>query len=264
MTEPIDILHPSIAEMLKTMESVFREFGIDFFLVGAVARDIRLAAGEEFKALRKTKDIDIAVLLDGEAQFYAIKDALLATGHFEESTYKAIKLIYKNAIEVDLLPFGEIENEERELLLSRHTLLVMDMSGFKEVYPFVETLQVAPGLSLNVCSLEGLVVLKLIANNDNPTRTKDITDIEHFLQVYFDLNSNEIFTEYMDVMDLYETSIYEYLSLVSARIIGRKMRTMLLNSGDISTLMKTILAKRQLSTWQAMLDGLNDEKAQTK
>lgn len=258
MTDPIDILHPSIAEMLKTMEIVFREFSIDFFLVGAVARDIRLSAGEEFKALRKTRDVDIAILLDREERFYAIKDALVATGHFEESAYKAIKLIYKNAIEVDLLPFGEIENEERELLLSRHTLLVMDMSGFKEVYPFVETLTLAEDLSLNVCSLEGLVVLKLIANDDNPTRTKDITDIEHFLQVYFDLNSDEIFTSYMDVMDLYATSVYEYLQLVSARIIGRKMKTMLNNSPDTSESMKTILSKRSVSTWQAMLDGLND------
>ena len=258
MTEPIDILHPSVVEMLKTTGTVFREFGIDYFLVGAVARDIRLAAGEEFKALRKTKDVDIAILLDSEEQFYAIKDALLATGHFEESTYKAIKLIYKDAIEVDLLPFGEIENEERELLLSRHTLLVMDMSGFKEVYPFVETLTVAEGLSLNVCSLEGLVILKLIANDDNPTRTKDITDIEHFLLVYFDLNSNEIYTAYMDVMDLYDTSTYEYLALVSARIIGRKMKVMLHDSANTAAYMKTILSKRPVSTWQAMLDGLND------
>ncbi|MCW3092203.1 MAG: hypothetical protein JWP81_3272 [Ferruginibacter sp.] len=258
MTQPFNLLNPSIAEMLKTLEIVFRGFGIDYFLVEAVARDIRLAGGAEFKALRKTKDVDIAILLDGEEQFYAIKDALVATGHFEESAYKAIKLIYKDAIELDLLPFGEIENEERELLLSRHTLLVMDMSGFKEVYPFIETLTVAEGLSLNVCSLEGLVILKLISNDDNPTRTKDITDIEHFIQVYFDLNSNEIYTAYMDVLDLYETSTYEYLPLVSGRIIGRKIKSMLRDSTEMSAYLKTILAKRPVSTWQAMLDGLND------
>lgn len=258
MAEPIDILHPSIAEMLKAMETVFRKFDLDFFLVGAVARDIRLSAGKEFTARRKTNDVDIAVLLDNEEQFYAIKDALIATGEFEESAIKAIKLIYKGAMEVDLLPFGEIENEDRELQLSKHALLVMDMCGFKEVYPFVDTITVSEGLSLNVCSLEGLVMLKLIANDDNPSRTKDINDIEHFLAVYFDLNQDEIFSDYMGVMDLYDTDINEFLQLVSARVIGRKMKEMLNNADDTTEHMKIILTKRPVATWQAMLDGLND------
>jgi predicted nucleotidyltransferase len=258
LAEPVDILHPAIAEMLKAMETVFPEFNVDFFLVGAVARDIQLSAGNGFTARRKTNDVDIAILLNNEEEFYAVKEALLATGDFEESAYKAIKLIYKGGIEVDLLPFGEIENDERELQLSRHALLVMDMSGFKEVYPFVQTLTVAEGLSLNVCSIEGLVVLKLIANNDNPTRTKDITDIEHFIKVYFDLNANEVYTAYMDVMDLYDTGIYEYLQLVAARIIGRKIKTMLKDTAGTAAHINAILAKRPVTTWQAMLDGLND------
>lgn len=259
MAEPIDILHPSIAEMLKAMETVLHGFDVDFFLVGAVARDIRLSAGAEFTARRKTNDVDIAVLLDNEEQFYAIKEALVATGDFEESTIKAIKLIYKGAMEVDLLPFGDIENGDRELQLSKHALLVMDMSGFKEVYPFVDTITVSEGLSLNVCSLEGLVMLKLIANDDNPSRTKDITDIEHFLGVYFELNQDEIYSSYMDVMDLYDTDMNEYLQLVSARIVGRKMKEMLIDADDTTEHMKIILTKRPVSTWQAMLDGMNDQ-----
>ena len=150
MINPVDILHPLVAGMLKAMEKIFRNFGVDYFLVGALARDIRLSAHKDFAAKRKTNDIDIAVMLDDEEQFYAIKDTLVATGEFEESGYNTMKLIYKKGIEVDLLPFGEIENEDRELKLSRHTLLVLDMSGFKEVYPFVDTITIAEGLSLNV------------------------------------------------------------------------------------------------------------------
>lgn len=258
MTEPVDIFHPSVAGMLKVMEKIFREFGVDYYLVGALARDIRLSAHKDFAAKRKTKDIDIAVMLDDEERFYAIKDALVATGEFEESEYKAIKLIYKKGIEVDLLPFGEIENDHRELQLSRHALLVMDMSGFKEVYPFVETFTVVEGLSLNVCSLEGLIILKLIANNDNPSRTKDITDIQHFLEMYFELNSNEIYTDHLAVMDIYDTGSTNYLPLVSARIVGRKMKAMLEEHEATTEHIKTILAKRPVAAWQAMLDGMND------
>lgn len=65
-----------------------------------------------------------------------------------------------------------------------------DASIFKLI--FKEAFTVAEGISLSVCSLEGLVILKLIANNINPDRTKDIIDIEHILEVYFELNANEI------------------------------------------------------------------------
>lgn len=103
-----------------------------------------------------------------------------------------------------------------------------------------------------------MIILKLIANNDNPSRTKDITDIEHFLEMYFELNSNEIYTRYLTVMELYDTGSNEYLSLVSARIVGRKMSAMLTAYDDTISNIKIILAKRSIATWQAMLDGMND------
>jgi predicted nucleotidyltransferase len=226
--------------------------------VGALARDIRLSAHEDYAAKRRTKDVDIAVLLDDEDQFYAIKDALIATGNFQQSTVKDIKLYYKESIEVDLLPFGGIETEERRLELSHRAILSMDMSGFREVHPFVETITIGKALVLDVCSLEGLVILKLIANDDNSGRTKDITDIEHFIQVYFDLNSDEIFTDYREVMDLYDTDTREYLPLVSARVIGRKMRDILTGHDVTTEHIKTILSNRPVAAWQAMLDGMND------
>jgi predicted nucleotidyltransferase len=258
LAKSIDILQPLVAEMLATVKNIFRGFGVDYFLVGAVARDIQLSANPDLAAKRKTNDIDIALLLDNEKQFYEIKEAMLATGKFEESSYKAIKLMYRDSIEVDLLPFGDIEDEHRQLQLSRHTLLVMDMSGFKEVYPFVETHTVADGLSLNVCPLEGLVLLKLIANNDNPSRTKDITDIEHFIKVYFELNADQVYTDHLDVMDLYDTAVGNYLPLVSARVIGRKMKTLLQITEGAKENISGILSKRPMDTWQAMLDGIND------
>ncbi len=135
----------------------------------------------------------------------------------------------------------------------------MDMSGFKEVHSFVETITVADGLTLDVCTLEGLVILKLVANDDDPSRTKDITDIEHFIEVYFDLNSDEIYEDFMDVMDHYETDIPEYLQLVSARVIGRKMKDILKGHDETGGHSKAILDKRPVAAWQAMLDGMNEE-----
>ena len=133
----------------------------------------------------------------------------------------------------------------------------MDIPGFLEVYPFVEKITIGES-SFNVCSLEGLVVLKLIANDDDHGRTKDITDIEHFIEIYFDLNDDEIYTVYLDVMGMYNTGSRIYLPLVSARVIGRKMNGLLKGSDDLIERLKQIIGKRPTETWQAMLDGMND------
>jgi len=254
-----DILHPAIAAMLKKMEDIFSQFGVEFYLAGAVARDIQLSAKEGFAAKRKTEDVDIAVMIADEEQFNAIKEALIATGEFEAHEKEAIKLIYQHSIEADLLPFGKIESELRETRLSKPALFVMDMPGFREVYKYVETVTIAEDFTLNVCSLEGFIILKLIANDDKPSRTKDITDIEHILDVYFELNEDEMYEAHNGVMDLYDTDINHFLQLVSARVIGRKIKTMLNDSEDLKDRVRNILANRPTDGWQAMLDGMNDE-----
>lgn len=45
------ILLPLVAEMLTEMSTVCTKFGIDFYLVGAIARDIHLFANEELLKL---------------------------------------------------------------------------------------------------------------------------------------------------------------------------------------------------------------------
>ena len=100
-------------------------------------------------------------------------------------------------------------------------------------------------------------MLQAIANHEDPSRTKDIADIEHLIAVYFDLYTEEIYTEKYDVLEIYEPDA-RFTKLVAARLIGREMKRLLRDS--VPTLLKLleILAKRQTETWQAMADGLQD------
>jgi predicted nucleotidyltransferase len=247
-----------ITDLLQAIQSIFRKSGVDFFLVGALARDVQLSAKPEFAAKRKTNDVDLAILLENEQQFDQIKKVLLATGDFEEIPNNALKVRYKKTIELDLLPFGGIESEDRHLLLKGGALVTLDMSGFREAFEFVEQHTLAEGLSLNICPLEGLVLLKLIAQDENSSRSKDITDIEHLIEVYFDLNDTEIYTTYFDVMSLYDPGVVIYLQLVSARVIGRKMKHLLHANATVIEKLSLILSKRQTEAWQAMRAGLLD------
>lgn len=247
-----------VAEMLRDLQAVFSKFDIDFYLVGAVARDINLSANEGLASARATKDVDLAITINDEGQYKEVKAALVDTGLFEVHETEAIKLIYKKSVEVDLLPFGEIEQSNRNVSLTDPTF-VLNMPGFTEIYSFVKHFELGDGQMIKVCTMEGIVLLKLIANNDRPQRTKDITDIEHIIQTYFELYDDDIYLLHYDILELYDTTNADYIQLVCARLIGRKMKIMLANSAALAQRIILILSKRETARWLAMLDGMNDE-----
>lgn len=255
-TDPV--LQPMVVDMLRAIETVLNRHHIDFYLVGAVARDIHLSAKPGLKSLRATKDVDIAVLVSSEEEFQTIREELIATGYFEAHSKEVVKLFYKQAVEVDLLPFGGVENEARETRIEKPRLFVMDVPGFKEAYPDVIAFRINE-LAVNVCSVEGLIILKLMAFDDQPHRTKDITDIDSLIHAYFDLYQDEIFEKHFDIMGAYETALPNYLDLISARVIGRNIKQLLAESPDLLQRIDRILSKRPTDTWQAMLDSLQDK-----
>lgn len=251
---------PALISMLKAMEAIFTGFDVDFYVVGAVARDYHLSAKEGAAALRKTNDVDLAIMLNDAGQFNQIKDALIASGDFTADPSEHIKMYYKKGLEVDLLPFGKIESANGFVFLQPPNMFTLNMPGFKEIYPFVEEVAFDDGLSVKVCTVEGIVILKLIAYRDRPSRTKDITDIEHIIEVYFDLCDENIYEEHFEVMDLYPVEAGNYLQLISARVIGRKMQVILKESAELRTLIKSILEKRNEEWAEALLAGMEDEK----
>lgn len=252
-----DLLHPSVIEMLKDLALVLRAHGIEYYLVGAVARDIQLSASNEIISLRKTNDVDVAIMIQEEDHFYTIKDALIATGNFQAHPTEAIKVFYKDAIELDLLPFGEIESEAREIRLHKPNLFVINMPGFREILPHTEEKNI-DDLAIKVCTVEGIIILKLIAHDDRPQRTKDISDIEQLIKFYFELNDEDIYDTHFDLMETYDTQRSDYLELVSARVIGRNIKKILDGSNGVIHRVRDILRKKQGALWQAMVHGIDD------
>ena len=106
-----DILNPAVLEMLTVFERVLKETGIDFYLVGAVARDIRLSGNSEYTPARKTKDVDIAVLIADQTEFYKAKDALIATGEFTAHPTEAIKLFTSNPLKWIYCRLGKLKTK---------------------------------------------------------------------------------------------------------------------------------------------------------
>lgn len=253
------ILDPAILAMLSEMEVVFKRFGIDYYLAGAFARDVHFQSKHTGKIYRRTDDVDLAVLINNEDKYNVVMDALVASGSFTRDSDEIIKLYYKSGLEVDLIPFGGIEDANREVKLTKPKAFTLQMPGFLETFPFIEILK-SGSFSLKTCPIEGLIMLKLISNNDRPDRTHDLTDIDNIIDEYFDWNSEEIYTAHSDVLDKYDTNDLKfYMPKISAHTIGRKMKPLLAGSQDLRQRVIGILKGKVNPRWEALLKGLTEE-----
>jgi predicted nucleotidyltransferase len=65
---------PSMAELLSALERGFSKFNIDFYLVGAVARDVWMSGIHKIATRRIIADIDFAVIINDKGIYEALKE----------------------------------------------------------------------------------------------------------------------------------------------------------------------------------------------
>jgi len=232
-----------VIEILNAVIPSLKSLEVEYFVVGAFARDVELLAkGYDETPARKTKDLDLAVMLSDEKAFNDLKIALSKLNGFEIHHTEPIKLIYKNSYELDLLPFGEIVNEKGLVELKAKKTFTLDMPGFAEVYPTTSSIITDQGFELRVCSLPGVVLLKLIAWEDRSHRTKDIQDIEYIIRNLYLLEIEEIASTNGDLLDLLENETH-YTEAVTARYIGRIIGAMLKDSTTLLNRVEKLLVR---------------------
>lgn len=148
-----NIREGELKEIFDILENAFKENNIDFYLIGAIARDIWYTMGSE--EFRSTKDIDFAVLIGNRQDYQRVRDYLTKNG-FTESSTNAFVIIAPSGLQIDLLPFGEMEIDE-EVSFEGRGLTSIKVNGFMEVYFFTSIIN---PVSIGVAA--GLVVGKFI------------------------------------------------------------------------------------------------------
>ena len=212
---------PQLSEMLSALERGLNKFDIDFYLVGAVARDLWMSAINDIPPSRITGDIDFAVFIDDKGTYDNLKKYLIEVEGFSPYKGNAFVLVWKGFIQVDLLPFGEIEDKNAGVTIEGSGLTSLNMPGFKEIYdeglPVVELEEIH---KFKFCTLPGIVILKLVAWQDRPEiRRDDIKDVSNILKHFFDMYAEEIFENHND---LFGDNTFE-LHLIAARVMGREI-----------------------------------------
>lgn len=109
-----DINHPLLKPVLEELIPVFEEAGIKFYMIGAVARDIILDLHNE-KSKRVTMDLDIAIAINDWEVFHDLAAKITALPNFTKDIKHQQKFIYKGQYEIDIVPYGDIKNQNDKI-----------------------------------------------------------------------------------------------------------------------------------------------------
>ncbi|MDJ0364866.1 nucleotidyl transferase AbiEii/AbiGii toxin family protein [Hymenobacter sp. H14-R3] len=218
---------------MAALQRGFAYFGIDFYIVGAVARDIWLTQIYDEPDRRTTKDLDLAIFIHDTAEYEALQAWLVEQEGFVLAQSSAFCLLYHSAdgpgnVTVDLMPFGAIADEAGDVYFSGRGMERISTVGFTEVLADAATVTIPTGEQWRIVTLPGIVVLKLVAWQDRPERGKDAIDIWNLLAVYFDLITDDVYANHLDLFAEEETPDTTNLTLlVGARVLGRQIHQLL-------------------------------------
>lgn len=236
-------------ELFDSLSYTFKKKSIDYILVGALARDILLLKVYKLELMpRATSDIDIAILVNNWEEYEIITNELIKTQKFKK-TQSIHRFIYSEKIEVDIIPFGEIASPNNKIKWPPDYLNIMSMVGFIEVYDNAATIKYDNENSFKIASLEGLIILKLIAWSDRK-RQKDAQDISLLLKncFYVYLSSAE-FGGAPDEKENYDLDF----TLYGVRMMGNKISLLLKSAPQVKNEIIKILEKEIIESESSRL-----------
>jgi predicted nucleotidyltransferase len=155
-------------EVLAELTVVCHTLGVEFLVVGAAARDLAIHALQRTTPVRATKDVDIAVAVEGTAQFEELAHHLRRKG-------KALHRFEVLGVDVDVVPFGGIEDRRTVLFSDDHEL---DVNGLREARRTAVRVRMPHGTEVQVASAPAQSALKILAWRDrHDGNSKDGQDL---------------------------------------------------------------------------------------
>jgi predicted nucleotidyltransferase len=140
-------------KIIQDISQVAKILEIDFFIIGAAARDIGMNGDTRF---RVTNDIDFAVSITDKKKFHELKNMLCNEfGYQEDSDYNLLHPLYGG---LDLVPFGEMRINYNQI-----ATVALNEEGLKEVAEAgIHHINLTPDQSIKVASLAAVTLLKTL------------------------------------------------------------------------------------------------------
>lgn len=213
-----DLRQENLKQLFGILEDIFIEADVEFYIVGALARDAWYAKRQI--GSRTTRDVDFAVYIFTQKQYDKIVERLTNDYEFSEIKDTPFKLQTPFGFTIDLIPFGEISIDEAILPDETWDRPVF-VNGLKETFEHglvpVEV-EEDTRLTFRVASLASIVLLKLIAYDDrSERRNTDPADITDIILNFFDIESEVIYEDHNDLFNR-DLELHE----IAAVVIGRE------------------------------------------
>lgn len=217
---PVD---PLAIAILRQVDPVARALGVEYLVTGATARDILLVGVFGLETGRGTRDVDLAIAVDGWPAFEAMRTRLVATGAFAADERIVHRLFHlrgeRRGYPIDLIPFGGIESPGATIAWPPDGSIVMNVAGYREAFHAATPIEVDPGFVVRVVSLPGLALLKLLAWADRGAADpRDAIDLAMLLRQYHAAgNEDRLYGTEIAVL---QTAGYD-VDLAGPRLLGR-------------------------------------------
>lgn len=231
--------NPLLKELLKELNTFFSNLNMDFYVIGATARDIILSNLHGLTPERKTADLDIAIAISGWELFNEVEKKLPQIDGFEKQKQKQ-KFLYKKFYEIDIVPFGDVAKEDSNIYWPPDETIAMSVIGFPEMADSTINIEIDGEFSIKIASLPGLFILKLVAWQDrNLMVSKDAYDMALLLTNYLDINMERAVENHYD---LYETEEFDPV-VASSQLIARDIHLLIQDNQKTLAYLCEILTK---------------------
>jgi len=178
-----------LAEAVAAVQAAASLIGCDMYVTGGLARDLWLEFGHEIDTGRKTEDVDFGIECADWQTFDRLARELEARQLRRDGRMQH-RFTHPNGTDIDLIPFGGVEEPDRTIAWPPDGNPVMNLVGFAEVAKSTVHVVLPGKVTVRVVSLPALAVLKLLAWEDRrrgPARDKDAHDLvvigKHYLGV---------------------------------------------------------------------------------
>jgi len=195
---------PLLKPILQKLTAYFSEQDISFYVIGATARDIIMNIHGEMSD-RATRDLDLAIAISNWESYSEVEKGIVKIEGFKKDTEQKQRFLYLDVFPVDIVPFGEIRKKSDKIFWPPDESVALTVLGFEEVQKSTDKVVIDDSLSIEVASLDGIFILKLISWVDrNLDNNKDADDLAFIINNYLNINEKRVIEEHYDEIYLSE------------------------------------------------------------
>jgi len=211
-----------LAEAIAAVQAAAAAIGCDMYVTGGLARDLWLEFGHGIDTGRRTDDVDFGMECPDWQTFDRLSRELEARQLRRDGRVQH-RFRHPNGTEIDVIPFGGVEEPERTIAWPPDGNPVMNLVGFTEVATSAVNVALTRKVTVRVVPLPALAVLKLLAWEDRrggPAGDKDAHDLVVIAEHYLEVREPRLAIE--EKTELIERNEYED-KLASAELLGMDM-----------------------------------------